>query len=164
MLVSLYDDHMKRYHVSVAAEACAAATFARASYEVSVQYGANQPGYDLMVVKGARVLKISVKGSQDGGWVVNGPFKKKNVTYGQALAAWLAAQPTDVVMPVSIASISGTIARSLPTILPIPRAAAPSLGTIGSSTITVYQPLVSFASIGGSAFRSAIRPSSGARL
>lgn len=89
---------MKRYHVSVAAESCAAAAFARAGYEVSVQYGANQPGYDLVAVKDARTLKVSVKGSQDGGWVVHGPFKKKNVSYRQALDAWFAKQPEAVVM------------------------------------------------------------------
>jgi hypothetical protein len=31
------------WHVSVAAEAIAAALFARCGYDVSVQYGANQP-------------------------------------------------------------------------------------------------------------------------
>jgi hypothetical protein len=89
---------MKRYHVSVAAEAYAAAAFARAGYEVSVQYGANQPGYDLVVVKGERTLKVSVKGSQDGGWIINAPFKKPGVNWPQALAAWLASQPKGVIM------------------------------------------------------------------
>ena len=36
------------WHVGVAAEAFAAALFARLGYDVSVQYGANQPEYDLM--------------------------------------------------------------------------------------------------------------------
>ena len=49
---------MKKYHVAVAAEAFAAAAFAREGYEVSVQYGANQPGYDLVAVRGRRVLKV----------------------------------------------------------------------------------------------------------
>jgi len=57
------------WHVAVAAEAITAALFAQCGYDVSVQYGANQPEYDLMVAKGDRLLKISVKGSQDGGWV-----------------------------------------------------------------------------------------------
>jgi hypothetical protein len=61
---------MNKYHVAVAAEAVAATTFARAGYEVSVQYGANQPGYDLVAVKRKRILKVSVKGSQDGGWAL----------------------------------------------------------------------------------------------
>jgi hypothetical protein len=49
---------MKKYHVSVAAEAYAAAAFARAGYEVYVQYGANQPGYDLVVAKGPQTISL----------------------------------------------------------------------------------------------------------
>jgi hypothetical protein len=51
------------WHVGVAAEAIATALFA-----LVVQYGANQPEYDLMIAKGDRLLKVSVKGSQDGSW------------------------------------------------------------------------------------------------
>ena len=57
---------MTSWHVGVAAEAFVAAQFARFRYDVSVQYGANQPEYDLIVVSGDKMLKISVKGSQDG--------------------------------------------------------------------------------------------------
>lgn len=39
------------WHVSVAAESITAALFAQCGYDVSVQYGANQPEYDLMVAK-----------------------------------------------------------------------------------------------------------------
>jgi hypothetical protein len=56
------------WQVATAAEAIAAAQFARFGYDVSVQYGANQPEYDLMIVDGERSLKVSVKGSRDGGW------------------------------------------------------------------------------------------------
>ncbi len=59
---------MATWHVSTAAEAIAAAQFARCGYDVSVQYGANQPEYDLMIADGDKMLKISVKGSSDGGW------------------------------------------------------------------------------------------------
>lgn len=62
------------YRVGVAAEAFAAAQFARLGYDVSVQYGANQPEYDLMVAKGAHMLKVSVKGSQDGSWGLTQSF------------------------------------------------------------------------------------------
>lgn len=51
------------WHVGVAAEAYAAAVFARYGYDVSVQYGANQPEYDLIATSGDLMLKISVKGS-----------------------------------------------------------------------------------------------------
>jgi len=54
---------MKSWHVGIAAEAFAAGMFARCGYDVSVQYGANQPEYDLMIASGEKVLKISVKGS-----------------------------------------------------------------------------------------------------
>lgn len=58
---------MSSRHVGVAAEAFVAAQFARLRYDVSVQYGANQPEYDLIAVSGDNMLKISVKRSQDGG-------------------------------------------------------------------------------------------------
>ena len=64
------------WHVGVAAEAYAAAVFARYGYDVSVQYGANQPEYDLISVCGDKMLKISVKGSQDGGWGLTQNYKK----------------------------------------------------------------------------------------
>ena len=46
------------WHVGVAAEAYTAAVFARYGYDVSVQYGANQPEYDLIAVSGDKMLKI----------------------------------------------------------------------------------------------------------
>jgi hypothetical protein len=59
---------MSSWHVATAAEAIAAAQFARFGFDVSVQYGANQPEYDLTVSSpNGRMLKISVKGSKDGG-------------------------------------------------------------------------------------------------
>ena len=67
---------MTSWHVGVAAEAFAAAQFARLTYDVSVQYGANQPEYDLIAVSGEKMLKISVKGSQDGSWGLTQSLKK----------------------------------------------------------------------------------------
>lgn len=78
------------WHVGVAAEAYAAALFARYGYDVSVQYGANQPEYDLIAVSGDKMLKISVKGSQDGGWGLTQGYKKGG-DYHEATAKWLAA-------------------------------------------------------------------------
>jgi hypothetical protein len=46
------------WHVATAAEAIAAAQFARSGYDVSVQYGANQPEYDLMITDGDKFLKF----------------------------------------------------------------------------------------------------------
>ena len=79
---------MTSWHVGVAAEAFVAAQFARLRYDVSVQYGANQPEYDLLAVSGDRMLKISVKGSQDGGWGLTQNYKK-GCDYHEAIQKWL---------------------------------------------------------------------------
>lgn len=76
------------WHVGVAAEAYAAAIFARYGYDVSVQYGANQPEYDLIAVSGDKILKISVKGSQDGSWGLTQSYKK-GCDYHEAVSKWL---------------------------------------------------------------------------
>jgi Holliday junction resolvase-like predicted endonuclease len=80
------------WHVATAAEAIAAAQFARFGYDVSVQYGANQPEYDLMVASGDQILKVSVKGSADGGWGLTQTQlgRLKGANYHGAAEAWLA--------------------------------------------------------------------------
>ena len=86
------------WHVATAAEAIAAAQFARCGWDVSVQYGANQPEYDLLVAdKSDRTLKISVKGSKDGGWGLTQSYKA-NATYQEAADIWLARHATKTVM------------------------------------------------------------------
>ena len=65
------DERMQRIKaeiVATAAEAFDAAQFERIGYDVSVQWGATQPECDLIISEGRRMLKISVKGSADGGW------------------------------------------------------------------------------------------------
>jgi hypothetical protein len=65
------DERMQRIKaeiVATAAEAFAAAQFARFGYDVSFQRGATQPDCDLIISEGGRMLKVSVKGSADGGW------------------------------------------------------------------------------------------------
>lgn len=79
---------LRSWHIGVAAEAIAAAQFARCGFDVSVQYGANQPEYDLMVAKGDQLLKVSVKGSQDGGWGLTQSFLKE-ANYADAIDTWL---------------------------------------------------------------------------
>lgn len=83
----------------IAAESYAACLLARAGYDVLVQYGANQPQYDLVAAQGTRFLPVSVKGSQDGGWMLAVKYKEKGkgITYHQAIDRWLAAQRKDVV-------------------------------------------------------------------
>jgi len=78
------------WHVSVAAEAIAAALFARCGYDVSVQYGANQPEYDLMVAKGEKMFKVSVKGSQDGSWgLCQSQLEQGRADYHDAIDRWV---------------------------------------------------------------------------
>jgi hypothetical protein len=79
---------MTPYQVGVSAEAFASALFARAGYHVSVQYGANQPGYDLIVERNRRAYMISVKGSQDGGWGLTQSYLQ-NADYHGAIDHWL---------------------------------------------------------------------------
>ncbi len=75
------------WQVATAAEAFAAAQFARLGWDVSVQYGANQPEYDLVAVDDDRMLKISVKGSKDGGWALTHSFISE-ANYHDAADAW----------------------------------------------------------------------------
>lgn len=77
------------WHIGVAAEAVAASLFARCGLDVSVQYGADQPEYDLIAVAGERMLKVSVKGSQDGSWGLTQSFLK-SADYQRAIDLWLA--------------------------------------------------------------------------
>ena len=82
----------------IAAESYTACLLAQSGYDVLVQYGANQPHYDLMAVKGEqRKLAISVKGSQDGGWMLAVAYKKAGVSYLAAIDQWFAFQRHDVV-------------------------------------------------------------------
>jgi hypothetical protein len=84
------------WHIAVAAEAIAAAQFARCGFDVSVQYGADQPEYDLIIAKENRLLKVSVKGSRDWGWGLTQSFlaeatkqSGKKADYHGAIRLWL---------------------------------------------------------------------------
>jgi Holliday junction resolvase-like predicted endonuclease len=82
------NQRISSWHVGVAAEAFAAALFARAGLDVSVQYGADQPEYDLMVAKEDHVLKVSVKGSYNGRWGLTQSLLK-SADYHGAAKEWL---------------------------------------------------------------------------
>lgn len=87
------------HRVGVAAEAFAAAQFARLGYDVSVQYGANQPEYDLMIAKGAHMLKVSVKGSQDGSWGLTQSYLTRGkADYAVAADTWHARHSAGTVI------------------------------------------------------------------
>ncbi|WP_342538557.1 hypothetical protein MKY15_21695 [Sporosarcina sp. FSL K6-1540] len=79
---------MTSHQVSVSAESFTATLFAWAGYDISVQYGANQPEYDLVAVYEEKMIKISVKGSQDGGWGLTQNFKKDR-SYSEAIDHWI---------------------------------------------------------------------------
>jgi Holliday junction resolvase-like predicted endonuclease len=72
----------------VAAEAFAAAVFAQCGIDISVQYGANQPEYDLIVARGDQMLKVSVKGSKGGSWGLTQSYLK-DANYHRAVDEWL---------------------------------------------------------------------------
>jgi hypothetical protein len=76
------------WQVATAAEAFTAGQFARYGWNVSVQYGANQPEYDLIVDDGNRSFKVSVKGSKDGSWGLTQSLLK-NADYHAAVDEWL---------------------------------------------------------------------------
>jgi hypothetical protein len=86
---------MTPYQVAVAAEAFAASVLAQSGCDVSIQYGANQPGHDLVATRGRRALKVSVKGSQDGGWGLIQGYKRGR-TYSEAADSWCSDQDPDV--------------------------------------------------------------------
>lgn len=65
------------WQVTVGAEGIAAAQFARYGFDVSVQSGRDKPWYDLVVAKQGYLLKVSVKGSDDGSWALTQSFLKR---------------------------------------------------------------------------------------
>ena len=88
---------MTPYQVNVAAESYAALLSSQAGYDVAVQYGTTQPDWDLIATKKQRLLKLQVKGSQDGGWGLFQGHKSEAVDYHGAIDAWGAIQLPDIV-------------------------------------------------------------------
>lgn len=99
------------WHVATAAEAFAAAQFSRCGWDVSVQYGANQPEYDLVAVDGDRILKISVKGSQEGKWGLAQSYLE-NAEYHSAIDTWFARHSGKTVY--CLVQFKGTTQDELP--------------------------------------------------
>lgn len=81
----------------IAAESYSASLLSQSGYDVLVQYGANQPHYDLVVEKEHVFVPVSVKGSQDGGWMLAVRYREKGGSYHDAIDRWLAAQRKDIV-------------------------------------------------------------------
>jgi hypothetical protein len=84
------------HQVQVAGEAFAASLFARARCDVLVQYGPNQPDYDLVAMRDEIAIPVSVKASQYDGWGLIQSYKKGR-TYAEAAEAWLKAQRADII-------------------------------------------------------------------
>ena len=102
---------MTSWQVATAAEAFAAAQFARCGWDISVQYGANQPEYDLVAVDGNRMIKVSVKGSQDGGWGLT-QSHLSNADYHAAVDTWLKKHSKKTVF--CLVQLKGVSATELP--------------------------------------------------
>ena len=89
---------MSSHQVGVAAEAYAAGIFARVGCHVSVQYGANQPRYDLIVERDDKPHLLSVKGSKDGGWVLASKgLKKGQANFQEAINIWERAHSNAII-------------------------------------------------------------------
>jgi hypothetical protein len=65
------------WKINIGAEGVAAAQFARCGFDVTLQYGVNKPAYDMVVTKGGSLLKIEVRGSQDGTWSLTQSYIKR---------------------------------------------------------------------------------------
>ena len=101
------------WHVGVAAEAFAAAQFARLGFDVSVQYGANQPGYDLIVSRGDDLMRVSVKGSKDGSWgLAQSHLTRGKADYHDAADRWACRHVAGVV--VCLVQFKGVADDALP--------------------------------------------------
>lgn len=101
------------WQVATAAEAFAAGQFARFGWDVSIQYGANQPEYDLIVADGDRVLKVSVKGSKDGQWgLTQSLLHRGTADYQGAIDRWLTRHGSRTVF--CLVQFKGTSDNDLP--------------------------------------------------
>jgi len=86
---------MTHHQVEVAGEAYAACVFSQAGFDVLVQYGADQPLYDLVVIRDSSALRISVKSSQHPAWGLIQRYKAGR-SYEEAADAWLHKQDEQV--------------------------------------------------------------------
>src|SRR2546422_5531300 len=87
---------MTRRQCEVAAESYSACLLAQSGYDVFVQYGARQEDFDLVATKGERTLRISVKGTQDGGWMLAVRYLQPGVNYIAEIKQWFDVQPKEL--------------------------------------------------------------------
>jgi hypothetical protein len=84
------------WQISLGAVGMASSQFARCGFDVSVLSGPNKPWYDLLVARGENLLKVVVKGSEDGAWGLIESYLKrasdmsgKKADYQGAIDLWL---------------------------------------------------------------------------
>ncbi len=88
---------MNTHHVEVAAESLAASLMSQLGWDVLVRYGANLPEYDILATKEGRIVKVSSKGSQDGGWGLTQGYKKGK-SYKDAAQHWVNKHSPDTLV------------------------------------------------------------------
>src|SRR5438132_14109997 len=88
---------MTRRQCEVAAESYSTCLLAQSGYDVFVQYGAHQKDFDLVATKDEKTLRISVKGTQDGSWMLAVRYFQSGVGSIAAINQWLEAQPKELV-------------------------------------------------------------------
>jgi hypothetical protein len=86
----------RSWQLNLGAEGIAAAQFARCGFDVSIQFGVDKPAHDMVVARAGALLKVVVKGSQDGLWNLTESYVKraaemsgKKADYHGAIALWL---------------------------------------------------------------------------
>ena len=104
--------NIKPFNISIASEAFAAGLFARYGYKVSVQYGANQPEYDLLVEKEDTFFKVSVKGSQTGSWGLIHSYMKDGRSYHEAAEKWASTHGKKTI--ICLVQFKGVDIQSMP--------------------------------------------------
>ncbi len=68
--------------ITLGAECMAAAQFARCGFDVLVQPGRDKSWYDLAVTRAGNLLKVSVKGSEDGRWSLAQSYTRRGPEMG----------------------------------------------------------------------------------
>lgn len=139
-----FESKPSSWRISVAAEAIAAAQFARCGFDVLVQYSADQSEYDLIVAKGNQFLKASVKGSQDWGWGLTQSYlaqatkrSGRKADDQGAIDFWLARHNKKTVF--CLVQFGGVDLSQMPRVyLATPREIADRLGLHPKGVVTSY--------------------------
>jgi hypothetical protein len=90
------ENRQPSWQINLGSLGIAAAQFARCGFDVSIQYGADKPAHDMVVTKGSSLLKVVVKGSEEGFWNLTQSYVQraarmsgKNAAFHGAIEMWL---------------------------------------------------------------------------